>query len=286
MPLKLGLVGSSLGNGHPYSWSAILNGYNKNLMKQCPYPSIPDYLGQEVIRTGSLGAVVSHIWTDNIYQSTEIAACSNIPNVCHDLDEMLSLVDGILHARDDYHEHPVFLQKYISANLPCFIDKPFCLNAKSASNLFALDPYNVLIFTCSALLFSREFESLSTDTIKNISATGPKDWDKYAIHLIEPSLKLLGNPLVIDSVKYPDNTPSKSMKFFFENEKSLEVTTTGVPDTSFSFVIDHKTIIVSDYYSMFKTSLEEFIDFVTTKNSPISRAHTMQVISLLESGTK
>jgi hypothetical protein len=286
MPLKLGLVGSSEGNGHPYSWSAILNGYDKNLMKKCPYPSIPDYLGREVVRAGSLGAVVSHIWTEDFHQSTEIAACSNIPNICHDLDEMLGSVDGVLHARDDYREHPGFLQKYASAKLPCFIDKPFCLNSKSAMNLFALDPHEILIFTCSALLFSREFESLPANTIRNISATGPKDWDKYAIHLIEPSLKLLGNPLVIDAVKFPENTSSKSMKFFFENEKSLEVTTTGAPDTPFSFVIDHKTVTVSDYYSMFKTSLEEFIDFVTTRNNPISRAHTMQVISLLESGTK
>jgi hypothetical protein len=286
MPLKLGLVGSSEGNGHPYSWSAILNGYNKNLMEQCPYPSIPDYLGKEVVIAGSLGAAVSHIWSEDFFHSSEIAACSNIPNVCRDLDELLSSVDGVLHARDDFEQHPGFIQKYINANLPCFIDKPFCLDSNSAKGLFALDPSQVLIFTCSALLFSREFESLPTKTAKHISATGPKDWDKYAIHLIEPSLKLLGNPLLIDSVKYPDNISSRFVKYFFENEKSLEVTTTGVSGTPFSFVIDHKTVTVSDYYSMFKSSLEKFIEFMITRNNPISRAHTMQVISLLESGAK
>ena len=286
MPLKLGLVGSSEGNGHPYSWSAILNGYNESLMEQCPYPSIPDYLGKEVINTGSLGAVVSHIWSEDFSHSSEIAACSNIPTVCHDLDELLGSVDGVLHARDDFEQHPVFIQKYIEANLPCFIDKPFCLDSNSAKNLFALDPSQVLIFTCSALLFSREFESIPTKTAKHISATGPKDWDKYAIHLIEPSLKLLGNPLLIDFVKYPDDISTRFVKYLFENEKSLEVTTTGFSNTPFSFIIDHKTVTVSDYYSMFKSSLEKFIEFMITRINPISRAHTMQVISLLESGAK
>ena len=31
--LKIGIIGSSDGNGHPYSWSAIFNGYNKKLWK-------------------------------------------------------------------------------------------------------------------------------------------------------------------------------------------------------------------------------------------------------------
>lgn len=286
MPLKLGVVGSSEGNGHPYSWSAILNGYNKNLMEQCPYPSIPDYLGKEIINAGSLGAVVTHIWSEDFFQSSEIAACSNIPNVCRDLDELLSSVDGVLHARDDFKQHSHYIQKYINANLPCFIDKPFCLDLNSAKNLFALDPSQMLIFTCSALLFSREFESIPTKSAKHISATGPKDWDKYAIHLIEPSLKLLGNPLLIGSEISQDSISSRSVKYFFENQKSLEVATTGVSDSPFSFVIDHKTVIVSDYYSMFKSSLEEFIEFMITRNNPISRAHTVQVISLLERGAK
>ena len=31
--MKLGLIGQSPGNGHPYSWSAILNGFEKTLRK-------------------------------------------------------------------------------------------------------------------------------------------------------------------------------------------------------------------------------------------------------------
>ncbi len=35
---NLGIIGMSPGNGHPYSWAAIFNGYNKEKMAKCPFP--------------------------------------------------------------------------------------------------------------------------------------------------------------------------------------------------------------------------------------------------------
>ena len=40
--LRLGVLGLSEGNGHPYSWSAIFNGYDPQAMASCPFPDIPD----------------------------------------------------------------------------------------------------------------------------------------------------------------------------------------------------------------------------------------------------
>ena len=36
--LRLGVVGLSEGNGHPYSWSAIFNGCDMTYMKACGFP--------------------------------------------------------------------------------------------------------------------------------------------------------------------------------------------------------------------------------------------------------
>ena len=33
--LRVGILGLSEGNGHPYSWSAIFNGFDKT--KECPF---------------------------------------------------------------------------------------------------------------------------------------------------------------------------------------------------------------------------------------------------------
>ena len=45
--LRIGILGMTEGNGHPYSWSAIFNGFNKAEMAKCPYPVIPVYLGKQ-----------------------------------------------------------------------------------------------------------------------------------------------------------------------------------------------------------------------------------------------
>ena len=44
--LKFGVIGMSEGNGHPYSWSAIFNGYDADAMRDCPFPAIPEYLAR------------------------------------------------------------------------------------------------------------------------------------------------------------------------------------------------------------------------------------------------
>ena len=54
------------GNGHPYSWSAIINGYDSAEMARCPYPAIPAYLGKQALDTVRIpGARVTHVWTDD-----------------------------------------------------------------------------------------------------------------------------------------------------------------------------------------------------------------------------
>jgi len=64
--IRIAMLGMVDGNGHPYSWSAIFNGYDPEAMADCPYPSIPAYLGREPKESLRIpGARVTHIWTDD-----------------------------------------------------------------------------------------------------------------------------------------------------------------------------------------------------------------------------
>ena len=50
--IRLAILGGTPGNGHPYSWSAMFNGYDRELMTaECPYAGIPDYLNKEPTET-------------------------------------------------------------------------------------------------------------------------------------------------------------------------------------------------------------------------------------------
>ncbi|MCM8762294.1 MAG: hypothetical protein NC905_00970 [Candidatus Omnitrophica bacterium] len=47
---KLAFIGTNEGNGHIFSWSAIINGrYDRERMKNCGYPVIPEYLSKDKI---------------------------------------------------------------------------------------------------------------------------------------------------------------------------------------------------------------------------------------------
>jgi len=44
--IRLAVLGCTSGNGHPYSWSAIFNGYDRELMTaECPFPTNPHTTG-------------------------------------------------------------------------------------------------------------------------------------------------------------------------------------------------------------------------------------------------
>ena len=46
--IRLAMLGMVDGNGHPYSWSAIINGtYDAEAMASCGFPVIPQYLAAE-----------------------------------------------------------------------------------------------------------------------------------------------------------------------------------------------------------------------------------------------
>ena len=47
--IKIGILGYTDGNGHPYSYSSIFNGYNNEGMKKCPFKTIPEYLNNHKI---------------------------------------------------------------------------------------------------------------------------------------------------------------------------------------------------------------------------------------------
>src|SRR5690554_2484576 len=190
--IKLGIIGMSEGNGHPYSWAAICNGYNPKAMESCPFPVIPEYLSQQHWPQAAIENVqVSHIWTQDKRISNHIAEASLIPNISFSIEEMIREVDGILLARDDAENHPDMALPIISAGIPVFIDKPLALSIKDAEIMYAAEKYRGQIYSCSSLRFAKELELTESDLkkigkVKFVEARTPKSWEKYAVHLIDP----------------------------------------------------------------------------------------------------
>ena len=53
--LRIAMLGMIEGNGHPYSWSGIINGYDPIAMAQCPYGGIEPNLNEPTPQSKTIG---------------------------------------------------------------------------------------------------------------------------------------------------------------------------------------------------------------------------------------
>ena len=296
MTLKLGVIGSSEGNGHPYSWSAIFNGYDSVEMEKCGYPVIPRYLEQQQWPASQIKeARVTAIWTQDIALSRHIAKAAKIEHVVTCYKDMIGQVDAVLLARDDAYNHLQYAEPFLRQGIPIYIDKPIALSINDLDRLYALEQYSGQIFTCSALRYSKQLALTTADRqslghIKQITAFTPKSWSKYAVHIIEPVLNMLSES---DIVEMTAPTCHRS-----DGSGSLAVCWSSGIQTNF-FALGNgqspisirvfgtsgwKDFTFTDSFSAFKAALQAFIQGISDKKVMSDRAFNTTVVQLLERG--
>jgi hypothetical protein len=292
--LKIGVIGMSEGNGHPYSWSAIFNGFNPEAMKDCPFPVIPEYLAKQNFPEDSLGEYgeVTHIWTQDKEVSKHIAAASKIPNVVEKLEDMIGEVDAVLLARDDAENHKQMAEPFIKAGLPIFIDKPFALSVKDAEEMLSWRTYDTQIYTCSAIRFAEELklnkeEKKELGHIHYVEASIGKYWDTYAIHVLEPIVAQFPERGQLVQVKSIRNGDIHQTLVQWENLNAyIKVTGTVKSPFALTFYGDESSITkkFSSTYASFKSSLYEFVQQVINKEQRIELEETLELVKIIEQG--
>lgn len=294
--INLGIIGLSIGNGHPYSWSAICNGYNPVFMKKCPFPVIYDYLENQKFPEDRIkNAEVTHVWTENLKISEDISKCSNIKHIVNNIEDLIGKVDGILLARDDYNNHLDMAIPFLNAGLPIFIDKPICTRLQDLYNIYTYEQYPGQIFTCSSLRYAKEF-ALSSNTLNNLgkichsTAIAPKSWDKYSIHVIQPLLKLIGNQGRIKNYVNSVTKNIQTLRIEWESGHYTEIKTLGDLACPFKISLfgekNHIELQFSDTFFAFKKSIESFLESIVYKKPIIEFDETKLVIELVELGLK
>lgn len=292
--LRLGIIGLSPGNGHPYSWSAIFNGYSPQAMEQCGFPVIPRYLEkQKLPEDGIMAAKVTHIWTQDPILSQKVAQASLIPFTVNHYTDLIKKVDAVLLARDDAENHLKYASPFLQAGLPIYIDKPLALKISDAEKLLSLQQFPGQIFSCSALRYSCELQLAAADRakvgdIRYIHAMIPNDWDKYAIHVIDPVLKILGDSGSFSSPQVIRSKHITSLHALHDSGAHIHISTLG--ETSAPIVID---IVGSngcvqlqfrDTFLAFKNSLTDFVLGIAEKSIKTSADQLLRAVYLLEAG--
>ncbi len=294
--LKIGIIGMSDGNGHPYSWSAIFNGYNKEIMKDCPFPVIPEYLNKQNFPEDGLGEFgeVTHIWTQDIAISRQIAASTKIENVMENLEDMIGGIDAVLLARDDAENHYVMALPFLKAGIPIFIDKPLALSVEEAKNILMEQQYENQVFSCSSIRFADELnltiqEKERIGEIVHVEAAIPKKWDTYAIHLIEPIIARIPHRGKLIDVKSLHNDSISNCIIKWENTTVyLKVTGNLSVPVCFFFYGNRGYVKkeFNDSYACFKKSLHTFVEIIHGKEENIDREETLEIIKILEKGRR
>ena len=99
---RVGIIGMSPGNAHPYSWSAIINGqFDAQEITRVGYPAVATYLQANHDTLGLQHARVTSVWTQDKEISASIARTTGIDHVAGTLEEMAKEVDAVILARDD-----------------------------------------------------------------------------------------------------------------------------------------------------------------------------------------
>lgn len=293
-PLKLGVIGLSPGNGHPYSWSAIFNGYDSVAMEDCGFPVIPRYLEQQTFPRDSIAeAEVTHVWAQNKKVAAHIAKATLIDTVVDDFTDMIGQVDGVLLARDDADAHYELAAPFLNAGIPIYIDKPLALSIKEAKKLIELQRYPGQLFSCSALKYAKEFNLIGTDLsrlgrLRNIHAIVPKDWDKYAIHAIEPMLKLAKDRGNIVKTQVWSHSDVRTLGVVYSNGLQLLISSMGSSSAPLSLRVmgdlDWTDLFFQDTYSAFKSALLDFVQGIIHKDNRVRTEFMLEVVQLIEAG--
>lgn len=294
MTLRLGVIGLSPGNGHPYSWSAIFNGYNPLAMEDCGFPVIPRYLEkQKFPQDGIQGAEVTHIWTQDPVLSEKVAQASLIPHIVTNYTDLIGRVDAVLLARDDAENHVEYASPFLQSGLPIFIDKPLALTVAEAQELLSLQQYPGQLFSCSALRYAPELQLSEDDRnklgdIRYIHATVPKDWNKYAIHIIDPVLNILadkGNFSTPRIIRSPNITSLQAL-----HDSGALVVFNAMGDTPVPIEIQLAgskgcvKLQFKDTFTAFKNSLTDFVAGISEHRVKTSSDQLLRAIYLLEAG--
>ncbi|MDP6106915.1 MAG: Gfo/Idh/MocA family oxidoreductase [Candidatus Brocadiia bacterium] len=293
--IRLAMLGMVDGNGHPYSWSAIFNGYDREAMADCPYATIPEYLGAEDPATLQIeGARVTHIWTDDPTAAERVAAASRIPNVVETAADVIGQVDAVIIATDIGHEHVDRARPFIEAGLPIFVDKPLVDNEPDLQAFHAWVQEGKALISSSALRYSREFAAAREQLgeigeLRFLSLSTAKTWERYGVHALEGLY-----PLVGPGFTSARNTGTIDRNIVhLEHERGVDVVLIAIKDMHGGFghlsVMGTKSDLkasVSDTFYAFKTQLQSFVDYLRTGERPIPWPQTVEMMKIIIAGTR
>ena len=290
--MHLGILGVSPGNGHPFSFSAIVNGYDPERFSQAGWPVIQDYLNaRDKTDFGFPGVTVSHAWTQDPKITAKLCHACQIPHAVERPEDMIGNVEGVLLARDDAECHWALANPFIEAGIPIFVDKPLALRQ---NELEAFWPHlcDGRVMSCSGLRFATELDTLTSELptigrLRLVRGSTLNDWARYGVHLLDAALRT--TQLVPTTIL---RLPVSHDSLFIETTDDIPIQIDALGDVSRLFDLEvigehgRSSVDLLDNFSAFKKTIEVFLDMVRSRRPVIPAVDTWRSVSTIIAGQK
>lgn len=263
-------------------------------MEDCGFPVIPRYLEKQAFPADAIGeARVTHVWASERAVAEHIAKACLVDHVVGDYRDMIGHIDALLLARDDAETHELYAAPFLDAGIPVYIDKPLALSLASAHRILSREQYPGQVFSCSALKYAAELllseqERQQLGRIRLVQAIVPKDWDRYAIHAIDPILLLAAprGPIVDTQVVRHGELTCVTVRY--EDGLVVQVTASGSVVAPIAIRFHGETGWASktfaDSFSAFRAALRDFVHGVIQRDVRSSPESMLAAVALLEAG--
>lgn len=292
------MLGMIPGNGHPFSWSSIINSYDPAALAQCPYPGITKYMSAHAPATvGVPGAKVTHVWTDDPAEAPLVAATALIPNIVARPEDVIGHVDAVFISTDDGFEHVRRARPFVEAGLPVFVDKPLAIGLADLATFITWEKSGARILSSSGMRYAPEIDAYlpgetgaaSLGSLRWISSTGAKAWENYGIHALEPIFRILGPGFT--SVRL-ETAPGLEVAHL-THRSGTQLTIPMIYDGGATFGTIHlcgiggqTTIRCTDTYTTFRRQLVAYIDFLRAGKSAYPFRDTVELMAVIIAGLR
>lgn len=294
--LRIGILGMTEGNGHPYSWSAMFNGYNKEEMESCGFPVIPRYLEKQPPETiGIPGASITCICCTGFAgrdEAEHIARAAHIPTVYDTPEEMIGNVDAVIVATDDGNEHIERCEPFVKAGIPMFIDKPLVNTEEDLRTFVRWRREGAKFISSSCMRYAKEYEVFYANhyelgNLFYVCSTMAKKYETYGIHALEAMYPLLGEGFI--SVR---NTGTYERTVVHIKHKSgcnvNIIQGIGMAGGGMLILGEHgaRHLTTGDSYYAFKKQLDLFVHWLRTGEEPFPFEETVELMKLVIGGLR
>ncbi len=291
MVTKVGILGLSPGNGHPISFSAIINGYVDEPLKETGWSVIYNYVTcRHPSEFGISDLQVTHAWTQDPDITEQLCKACKIEHAVENPMQMIGAVDAIILARDDYERHRELAAPFLEAGLPVLVDKPLTLSPRDLAYFI---PYlqQGQLMSCSAMRFAAELDGVRSEldsygNIPLIRGAVLNNWAKYGIHLLDAIFPLLRSyPLLVTP---HTAAPHESVAITMADGALVLIDALGdIPKTFRVDLFGTKRVSyheIVDNFTMFRRMLWQFAGMIRTGHPTIPVDQNLEVLRVLIAG--